>query len=194
MSDVPDPPAPPVPPVAPVPPVVPVPPVPPVPPLAPAGSRPIPWLRGLLIGSLALNLLLVGIMVGEGFGRRGSGGGREEVRVLGFGPLSAALSRDDQVALRHALRDRMPQMMAARESWAADISALAGALRAEPYDAAAVTAAARRMTGGMAARIDLGTDLLMARFQEMGSAERRAFADRLERSVMRHHPGRQDDD
>ena len=74
-----------------------------------------------------------------------------------------------------------------RAAWHARRSALAAALTAEPFDAAAVAALLeedRGLAGDLAAR---GTGLLLAEIEAMSPAERAAYAAALAEGPRRRH-------
>ncbi|WP_343079705.1 periplasmic heavy metal sensor [Ostreiculturibacter nitratireducens] len=148
------------------------------------------WTRVALIGSLALNLLFIGVFAGAGIDRARRPD-QVELRELGFGPMSEALSPEDRAALRRAFLAEVPALRDERRAWREDTMRLVEALRAEPFDPGAVDAVTSRLTGRIAARLDLGTRLLLNRIGEMSAAERLGFANRLESSLGRMpHGGR----
>jgi uncharacterized membrane protein len=149
----------------------------PPPAAAPGAPR---WMRILLVVSLALNLLILGAAAGMIL--RG-GPGPQAVRDLGFGPFAAALSPEDRAALRQAwvasgggegrraTRDEMRRLL--------DL------LRADPFDAAALSAHVARGSERMAGRLQLGMSLIEERILALSPADRLAFADRLEKELGR---------
>jgi uncharacterized membrane protein len=159
----------------------------PVPPSAlPAPSRVPGWIKAVLAASVALNLGIAGLALGAWLGDRPHGG--RMPRDLSFGPFGEALSRDDRRALRLAFETRMPGMKPDREAARAEIDTLLAALRAEPYDAAALTAALQAIEDRLSGRIELGRSLLEEHILAMTEAERAAFAARLQ-EVLRHGSG-----
>lgn len=155
-------------------------------------APPLPSRRGLKIAlavSLALNLAVVGVVTGAAL--RGGPMRDQMVRDIGFGPFAEALTEGDRKALRRSFFDRSPGLRDLRATMQADMAGVLAALRAQPFDAAALRAAlaaqAERLTGQMR----LGQDLLAERIDAMTEAERLAFADRLEASMRRGpHDGR----
>lgn len=138
--------------------------------------------KALLIVSLALNLLVAGLVAGAWL-RDGRPGGRD--RDPGFGPFGEALSDADRRELRRAFMARMPEMRENRAALRADMQGVVTALRAEPFDAAALSAAMDAALARMAGRIEVGQELLVDRITAMDEAERVAFADRLEAALKR---------
>jgi uncharacterized membrane protein len=140
------------------------------------------WLRWALVLSLGLNLLVAGLLAGAWL--RGGPPG-ERFRDPGFGPFAAALSDDDRRALRRAFVRHMPEMRENRMALRADMQDVLAALRADPFDAAALDAAMDAAMSRLAGRIAVGQDLLAERIAAMDPAERAAFADRLEAALQR---------
>lgn len=146
---------------------------------APASGR--RWTRVLLGVSLGLNLLILGLAVGEVLGDGPGRGGRD----FGLGPLSEALSHADRKALRDAFLERHPEARADRRAVRAEFEALAAALRAQPYDAAAVDTALEAIARRGIDLLNTGRDLMAERLQAMSPEDRAAFADRLEQGLKR---------
>lgn len=147
-----------------------------------AGSRRLKIALGL---SLALNLVVAGIVAGaavRGFGHPPP----PMVRDLGFGPFARALSPADREALMQAYREATPDM---RDTMRAEVGALLAALRADPFDAAALQAALSAQDARARERLELGQRLLDERLLSFAPAERQAFADRLQEALT-HGPGR----
>ncbi|MGK7652105.1 periplasmic heavy metal sensor [Roseovarius sp. B08] len=140
------------------------------------------WMRWLLVASLALNLLVVGVVAGYAIkggpdGRKGPPGS--------MGAMHRALSdaeRDDlKSRMIREFRDRKDERTAVRR----EMDALVVLLRAEPFDTAAATermAQVRALFGG---RVASAQDLLIAYWSEMSLEDRAAYADRLEQELQR---------
>ncbi len=156
---------------------------------APA-PRPRRWLRWLLVASLALNLLLLGAAAGQMLRARFGAAHPVVLRDLSFGPYTEAMSPADRAALRRAFADRAPPL---REVWRAqrdEQAAIIAALRAEPFDPAALAAILETQAGRSMARLRTGQTVLLERIAAMGAADRAAFADRLEAAFRRWPSGR----
>lgn len=138
--------------------------------------------KALLVVSLALNLLVAGLVAGAWL-RDGRPGTRD--RDPGFGPFGEALSPEDRRELRRAFMARMPEMRENRAALKADLQDVVAALRADPFDPAALSAAMDAALARMAGRIEVGQELLVQRITAMDAAERAAFADRLEAALER---------
>ncbi len=153
------------------------------------GGRAGRGVRIALAASVALNLLVAGVVAGAVL-REGGPHGRM-TGAVDFGPFTDALSREDRDALRAAFLDRMPQMRDMRREMLAEFGAVLGALRAEPFDPAALRGVMEAQSDRMGARLRIGQDLLLERLTHMTPGARAAFADRLEERL-RHGPGGRD--
>lgn len=158
-------------------------PLPPTAPVTPdpAGSR---WLKPALIVSVALNLAVAGLVLGAWLG---DGPRKGMPRDMSFGPFSEALSDQDRRALRKGLMERAGEFSTSREAARAEFEALLAALRADPFDPAAMKSALAAIESRNAERLQLGRSLIETRLIEMSAEDRQAFADRLERGL-RHRP------
>lgn len=144
-------------------------------------------LRVLLFASLALNLLVVGLAIGAGLAMRHA--------VLpgapGFdrpgGLLAAALSREDRRAIGRALFRTGALRRPGPDEIRAEYAPVIEALKAVPYDGAAVRAAIDHQLAAAGARAELGRDMLLERLSAMSDAERAAYAERLQ-DLLDHPP------
>ena len=142
--------------------------------------------RGLKIAlavSLALNLAVAGLVAGAWLSDHGPR--RDMPRDLSFGPFTEALSPQDRRALRREFLSRAPEFRAARQEALAEFDRLLAALRAEPFDPAALTSALAAIQTRNSDRLELGRSLIETRLLTMEEADRRAFADRLDAALRR---------
>lgn len=146
------------------------------------------WRKWLLVGSLTLNLAVLGVVGGAMLRGHSDGPRPMAVRDLGFGPFAEALSDEDRRALRKAFVQRAPDLRVARRAMREDMAAVLQALRAEPFAADALQAALRRGSSRAAERQDLGQALIFDHVAAMTPDARRAFAERLEKSLTRKRP------
>ena len=146
----------------------------------PAGRR---W-KWAFLGLLMVNLLAAGLI--GGVIAKGPPKGDRAIRDLGFGLYGEALDEADRKALRKAFMEQGPGLRDLRKAMRADLAAVLAALRAEPFNPAALDTAFAEQTARLEAKMQLGQRLLRDRLVEMTLEHRRAFADRLERSVIRH--------
>lgn len=156
-------------------------PQPTVPPEAsvPATSRGV---KIALAVSVALNLAVAGLAAGA-FLRDGPHRGMP--RDMSFGPFSEALDDADRKSIRQALMERMGEFREQRQAAKAEFEALLVALRADPFDPAAMQAALSAIEARNSQRLELGRSLIEARLTEMSPEARKAFADRLEKGLRR---------
>jgi uncharacterized membrane protein len=155
----------------------------PAPPAALTAPR---WLKPALIVSVALNLAVAGLVLGAWIGDGHRGG---MPRDMSFGPFSAALNDQDLRALRKGLMDRAGEFSSSRKAARAEFETLLTALRADPFDPAAMKSALAAIETRNAERLQLGRSLIETRLIEMSPEDRQAFADRLERGLKRRPKG-----
>ena len=139
------------------------------------------WPRWALVASLGLNLVFVGLIAGALIN------GPPAPPVPGIGQYVRALPEASRRDLGRRLRASRSDWSGMRAAWHARRSALAAALTAEPFDAAAVAALLeedRGLAGDLAAR---GTGLLLAEIGAMSPAERAAYAAALAEGPRRRH-------
>ncbi|UAB89791.1 periplasmic heavy metal sensor [Ruegeria sp. SCSIO 43209] len=138
------------------------------------------WMPILLVVSLALNLLIVGVILGAALRFKGSA---HADAPPGFGPaLYYALPKSDRKALRGELSDLRGKGSHRRKQ---DFTALSQVLRAVPFDPAAVASLLAQQSKATA---DLQTALhqqWLAQISAMNDDQRAAYADRLEDVVKR---------
>ncbi len=138
--------------------------------------------------SLALNLLVLGLVGGAILGGHGPMMERFRSVDVGFGPLTDALSRQDRRDLfRQFLRDA-PDFRAERQAARQDFSQLAAGLRADPWNRGEAEAILARQGDRGRTRLEAGERLMLDHIQSMTPDERRAFADRIEQALMRKGP------
>lgn len=141
--------------------------------------------RGLRIAlalSVALNLAVIGMVAGTML-RQGPGMHAAMVRDLGFGPYTEALAPEDRKTLRRALFERAPEIRDTRRLMREEAHGLLGLLRADSFDAAAFKTRMEAQHARMERQLQLGQALLQEFVASMPTADRRAFADRLEKGL-----------
>ena len=150
------------------------------------------WLRLLLFVSLALNLLVAGVVAGHIL-RDGPDGRVPRVDRMG-GPMTFALSPEDRREIGHALRDAYREKRPTREQIMAEYQGVIEALRSDPFDRRGLQSAFDRQLASTQDRVAIGQEVLMQRITTMSDAERHAFADRLEEGLRRHGERREHGD
>jgi uncharacterized membrane protein len=151
--------------------------------------RGLPRGRILLAVSLALNLLVVGVVIG-GVLTHDPRPPKPAGASISIGPLSHAFSKEDREALRHALEEQGPSMRDLRSALEADTARLVTILRTEPWDAQAASAVLADMRGRFEQRGALGERLILERVGAMTAQERLDVAERLEQRRQRREEGR----
>lgn len=148
------------------------------------------WLAPALFASLAVNLLVAGVLLGLVLPASDDpAGDRPRARVdMGGTAWLAALAPEDREALRAAWAARGSDLRGLRAERQAELAALAEVLRAADFDPEAATEALAREAERRAERQAVLHGLLVAHLSEMPAAERAAVADRLEAAAAR--PGR----
>ncbi len=164
------------------------PPPPPPPPSPPLVERRMPrWATVALVLSVGANLLIVGLVVGASFGRD-----RDDMRSrmagmrdLGATPFVMALEPRDRIELGRALAREAEPLRTNRAELRQRFEALLSALRAETFDRAAVERLIADQRVAASRRQEIGEAALLHFLEEMTPEERRAYADRLDRSLRR---------
>lgn len=161
---------------------------PPPPPRPTAAGSPR-WMRGLLVASLALNLLILGLVAGAVL-HKGPRGPHPRPGEIALGPVAQALAPADRAAILRDLRGREDLRIFGPRERAAAFAGLGAALRADPFDAAAVEAALLAQTERLDRAEAAVRAVLLERFAAMDAAERAAFADRLAEEAAKGPGGR----
>ena len=155
-------------------------------PTKPTGRHGLPWLRIVLVVSLALNLLVVGMVAGAWLRHDRSDAVRHgSLRDLGYGPFGEALSVEDRRDLARDLTGKARDLQANRSRIRQEFQAMLDALRTSPFDAETFEAVTTRQQERLAERQAIGRRVLLDRIEAMTDAERSVYADRLERSLRR---------
>lgn len=165
---------------------------PPQPPVRTGMKR---WLKVVLFASLALNLAVIGLVIGAVLHGPPGPDGRDRARApsgMAF-PYTRAFSDEAQGQLRRDYIERMRVQRAeqgGREPTYPEVLAL---LRADPFDRAAFEAVLLRQFTRVEVSQAVGREVLLDRIATMSAADRSAYADRLEESLNRRrgkHDGR----
>ena len=143
------------------------------------------WMRIALVVSLALNLLILGGLAGATF-LRGPGGHAERA----LGPFARAFEEEHRDAFRSRLNERSEPLRQNRSEVRKAFKAILATLRAETFDPTEFEEAVAHQVKQLTAFQFVGQEALVEQLATMTLDERRAFADRLEKSF-RHGPHRQ---
>lgn len=146
------------------------------------------WVKIALAVSLALNLAVIGMVAGTALGAGGTGargGEHQALRALGLSPFVRALPRPHRDAVRRRIETSGVNLREERRAIGRSLRAVEAALRAEPFDRAAVEAAFARSRGVVASLHEIGHGALLDQIETMDAAERAALADGLARAMRR---------
>jgi len=146
------------------------------------------WLVPALLLSLALNLLIVGIVVGFAISPKASRNSDQlsgNARSLIGAPFVRALPQEDRQALIKAIRAENGRLRENRAALRARFEAFLGALRADPFEPAAVEKLLQEQRTVAIRRQQIGESLLIERLNAMSPAERAEYADRLAHALRR---------
>ncbi|MCB5409862.1 periplasmic heavy metal sensor [Pseudogemmobacter faecipullorum] len=144
---------------------------------APAGRGP-GWVRLVLVASLALNLVGAGLLAGAWLGHDPKAGpGRCD---LAMGPLTAAMTPKDWRAMRPAFLARHPDLGRGPGALEQEYQPLLAALRRDPVDPAAISAALALLTAHNEQRMGSASEVIGAYLTALPAAERAKYVARLE--------------
>jgi len=150
-----------------------------------AAKKSWPWGKIVLFVSLALNLLIAGLVAGAVLNGPRDRDRNPALRDLGFGPFVYALPRADRRELGDAMRRQAGAFRENRAEMRTSFEAFLSALRAEPFDPEALRRIVNDQQSRITERQNLGRQLLLERIEAMSVAERAAYAEELDRSLHR---------
>ncbi|SMX33151.1 periplasmic heavy metal sensor [Actibacterium lipolyticum] len=145
------------------------------------------WGRALLGASLAMNLLVVGVVAGSilNHAKPPKSAPLPGGDIIGYGPYTQALTAEDRVVLRDAMKRKAPELRSNRKEVKRDFDRLLVTLRAQPFDRAAAEAILGAQHARVEGQVVLVRRLLMDHIEQMEPAERVAFAERLTDAIRR---------
>ncbi len=139
------------------------------------------WVRYALVASLGVNILVAGVVGGAilraGPPERFRPG--KDIAAFGLRPYARALDEGGRKSLREAVRAGRGDFHAGRQAMRTHMRDLAAALRADPYDEAAIEAELAKQARNVSANVAFGQRLLLTQIREMSDDARRALATRL---------------
>lgn len=146
------------------------------------------WTRALLIGSVSLNLLVAGVVIGGLIGndRRPP---RPVIDEVSIGPFTDALSPEDREALRRAAQAEGQNFRDIRKDAADEMRRVIDALEADPFNREQVEGMIRNMRTRAMERFAIGERLMVERLAQMSPEARQAFAERLRVQTERFERG-----
>lgn len=141
------------------------------------------WARITLFVSLALNLLILGAVVGvflTGGPERRANDDRRDLGTL----YTRALSPEDRKALRREFLSGLERQGRDGSAIVGDMQTALNVLRSSPFDPDAFRQALADQSDRRSMRERVGREALATRIAEMTDAERAAYADRVEQGLM----------
>lgn len=141
--------------------------------------------RWLLFASLALNLLVLGMVIGWVASPDGPRREDRAARSVMGAPFVEALTRPERRELLRHMRRAGDRIEGNRAELRARFEALIAALSADDWDRSEVEALLDAQRGAALDRQRIGEELLLDRLDAMSVEERRAYAARLEERIRR---------
>ena len=149
----------------------------------PGGLR--PGLRALLIGSLALNLVIGGLMAGAVLGNK-QAGDRPPREGDVLGAYTRALTKEDRREIGRSIREfHREQGGEGKLGPRKVLEDMLIALRAEPFDAEAVEAVFASQADLAVARRAIAQQVWIDHVSQMSADARAAYADRIVEALSR---------
>ncbi len=146
------------------------------------------WIKLTLFFSLAVNLLIVGIVAGHLLRGGGDPDRRGSAFFSGAGPFLAAMDRGDRRAFLRSLRDEVGHRGLDPRGRKAAIREMAAVIGAEPFDAAALSAELERQLSTVAELTAAAQAAFVAWVSELSPEDRAQFAERLAEQVNWRQP------
>ena len=146
----------------------------------PSGLR--PGLRYLLIGSLAVNFIIAGLMVGATVGNKRSGDRPPREGDI-LGAYTHALSGDQRRALGRSIRDHHREQSGGPMRPREVLDMVLVALRAEPFNPEPLRVLIEQQMDTAYARRKVAQELWVQHVTKMTDAERAEYADRIVESL-----------
>ena len=143
----------------------------------------LPWSKIILVISLAVNLLIAGLVAGAFFGEKRDRG--PAMRDLGLGPFFQALSREDRRELGAKMREQSGSFQQNRAELREKFESFLAALHAEPFDRAEIERLIAEQRAHLTDRQAMGQKLLLDRLEEMSASERVQYAADLAKTFKR---------
>ncbi|MCY4462071.1 MAG: periplasmic heavy metal sensor [Albidovulum sp.] len=154
-----------------------------------AGKEPKSWLRILLIGSLCLNLLVVGGVIGAALKWRGGVPKSDFGSYCGSAGMTAivrAMDRNERAAVRDAFEasgfGRDFRRSTARE----DVEGLIEILKSDPLDIEALKSKLVSRSEQLSKALETGNGILVDRIESLPLSERLRIAERISERHHRH--------
>ncbi len=158
-----------------------------------AGRRGRRWTRAVLAVSLAANLLVAGMFLGERLKLFETPPETPKpdtrlLRDLGLGPFLSSLPPEAKRRMARRIRDQVGTLRDERQALVREVIRMLALMRAEPFEPAALARVIEGQKQRLVRRTELGRELMLEAIVEMTPQERLRFADRMER-VLREATG-----
>lgn len=143
-------------------------------------------LRLVLILSLAVNLLIVGLIAGAALRNDGRIERRADLGPAvdaGLGPFGHAMTREQREGFRRDFTAHSGDLRRNRDEVRAQVVQFLTTLRSTPFDASLMRSQLVGTQDKLFQRQRIGVETLLQQIEAMSDAERAAFADRLEKSL-----------
>lgn len=141
------------------------------------------WMTPLLFGSLALNLLVVGVVVGWSFSDGRTDRPKGPIRGVLGEPFVRALPESARQSIRRDIAQERSRISESRKALRDRFQAFLVALRSDPFVPEEVNRLLKEQRRVGITRQEFGEELLMRRLSEMSVEERNAYADKLEEQL-----------
>lgn len=151
-----------------------------------------PWGKLVLAFSLALNLLIAGLIAGALLGK-GPRDSNPLLRDLGFGPFVQALPTKDKREITREMIGKAGSLRENRRELRREFEAFLVLLRSETLNEASLRDAITRQRSRVSERQEVGQELLIQRILAMTPGARADYADALDKALKRRpKPAKQD--
>lgn len=141
------------------------------------------WLMPLLFASLAVNLLIVGLVVGWSFSDGRTERAKGPIRGVLGEPFARALPESARQSMRRDITQERGRFKESRDALRERFQAFLTALRSDPFAPDEINRLLKEQRQVGITRQEFGEELLLRRLSEMSTAERGAYADRLEQQL-----------
>lgn len=137
------------------------------------------WRSWLLAGSLVLNFLLIGGMIGLAAQNHGKTGQRGPAAIGALGPLSRALPEEQRKELRSAFRSNRGTLREGRQRVDASTQRVLDIISAEEFDRDALLAVAAERAGVLQEISRRSHEIYADVMSKMSHAERLEYVEKL---------------
>lgn len=139
------------------------------------------WMKVTLVISLAVNLLVIGAVIGAGLSHGGKQSPRKhEARGEGVNMITDALPKEERRALGKEVRRALRADPQIRDTLRAEIEALASLMRSPDFSVGALEAQLTVIQSGMMGPISIAREHLTDRLASFDENARAEYATRLE--------------